>query len=133
MQEKLVIQSHGKKTYFRCEICNNHLKIQELRDHSEGFDKTKSWSAKDSFVLMEKGQTGAKRVKHVPRVRAPFLCKDSTHCLDDSLMKGQLRNECLESKTSALSDYLFGVLRRFQHCTGHITTGSWKDRGNQYI
>ena len=24
-------------------------------------------------------------------------------------------------------------LRRFQHCTGHITTGSWKGRGNQYI
>ena len=31
------------------------------------------------------------------------------------------------------SFYLFGVLRRFQHCTGHITTGSWKGRGNQYI
>ena len=29
--------------------------------------------------------------------------------------------------------HLFGVLRRFQHCTGHITTGSWKGRGNQYI
>ena len=29
--------------------------------------------------------------------------------------------------------YLFGVLRPFQHCTGHITTGSWKGRGNQYI
>ena len=29
--------------------------------------------------------------------------------------------------------YLFGVLCRIQHCTGHITTGSWKDRGNQYI
>ena len=29
--------------------------------------------------------------------------------------------------------YLFGVLRRLQHCTGHITTGSWKGRGNQYI
>ena len=29
--------------------------------------------------------------------------------------------------------YLFGVLRRFQHCTGHITTGSSKGRGNQYI
>ena len=29
--------------------------------------------------------------------------------------------------------YLFGVLRRFQHCTGHITTGSWKGRGNKYI
>ena len=32
-----------------------------------------------------------------------------------------------------ISFYLFGVLRRFQHCTGHITTGSWKGRGNQYI
>ena len=29
--------------------------------------------------------------------------------------------------------YLLGFLRRFQHCTGHITTGSWKGRGNQYI
>ena len=29
--------------------------------------------------------------------------------------------------------YLFGVLHRFQRCTGHITTGSWKGRGNQYI
>ena len=29
--------------------------------------------------------------------------------------------------------YLFGVLCRFQHCTGHITMGSWKGRGNQYI
>ena len=28
---------------------------------------------------------------------------------------------------------LFGVLRQFQHCTGHIATGSWKGRGNQYI
>ena len=28
---------------------------------------------------------------------------------------------------------LFGVLRCFQHCTGYITTGSWKGRGNQYI
>ena len=27
---------------------------------------------------------------------------------------------------SLLFQYLFGVLRRFQHCTGHITTGSWK-------
>ena len=29
--------------------------------------------------------------------------------------------------------YLFGVLRHFQHCTGHIMMGSWKGRGNQYI
>ena len=29
--------------------------------------------------------------------------------------------------------YLFWVLRRFQHCTGHIATCSWKGRGNQYV
>ena len=29
--------------------------------------------------------------------------------------------------------FLFGVLHRFQHGTGYITTGSWKGRGNQYI
>ena len=29
--------------------------------------------------------------------------------------------------------FLFWVLHRFQHCTGHITTGSYKGRGNQYI
>ena len=29
--------------------------------------------------------------------------------------------------------YLFGFLCRFQHCTGHITMGSWKGRGNEYI
>ena len=29
--------------------------------------------------------------------------------------------------------YIFGVLRCFQHCTGHITTGSWEGRRNQYI
>ena len=33
----------------------------------------------------------------------------------------------------ALFIYLFGVLRRFQHYTGHTMTGSWKGRGNQYI
>ena len=27
---------------------------------------------------------------------------------------------------------LYGVLPHFQHCTGHITTGSWKGIGNQY-
>ena len=29
--------------------------------------------------------------------------------------------------------YLFGGLCCFQHCTGHITMGSWKGRGNQSI
>ena len=27
----------------------------------------------------------------------------------------------------------FSFIWGFQHCTGHITTGSLKDRGNQYI
>ena len=37
------------------------------------------------------------------------------------------------TKGYPINRFLFGVLRRFQHCTGHITTGSWKGRGNQYI
>ena len=28
---------------------------------------------------------------------------------------------------------IWGFLRPFQHCIRHITTGSWKGRGNQYI
>ena len=36
------------------------------------------------------------------------------------------------AKTIRDLSYL-GFLCRFQHCTGHITTGSWKGRGNQYI
>ena len=37
------------------------------------------------------------------------------------------------STSSKFFIYLYVVLHRFQHCTGHITTGSWKGRGNQYI
>ena len=33
----------------------------------------------------------------------------------------------------SLHSYFWGLLRRFQHCTGHITTGSWKGRENKYI
>ena len=44
---------------------------------------------------------------------------------------GQRRGTC--GHAMALFVCLFGVLRRFQHCTGHITMGSWKGRGNQYI
>ena len=41
-----------------------------------------------------------------------------------------------DTKTGCHPKYvncLFGVLHRFQQCTGHITTSSWKGRGNQYI
>ena len=58
------------------------------------------------------------------------------------LRKPLLRNTKIGSRLNFVSDnllspiifiYLFGVLRRFQHCTGHIMTGSSKGRGNQYI
>ena len=43
-------------------------------------------------------------------------------------------SKCVKNSTADhLFIYLFGVLHRFQHCTGHTTTGSWKGRGNQYI
>ena len=38
------------------------------------------------------------------------------------------------SDASSILNYLFiSVLGHFQHCTGHITMGSWKGSGNQYI
>ena len=39
----------------------------------------------------------------------------------------------LMGQTRVIFIYLVGVLRRFQHCTGHIMTGIWESRGNQYI
>ena len=39
----------------------------------------------------------------------------------------------MNSISNRLEEYLLGVLHCFQHCTGHITTGSWKGRGNKYI
>ena len=45
-------------------------------------------------------------------------------------MFGSPRNRYQEPRI--LFIYL-GFLRRFQNCTGHITPGSWKGRGNQYI
>ena len=41
-------------------------------------------------------------------------------------------NSCMFFYRIDLFIYL-GFLGRFQHCTGHITMGSWKGRGNQYI
>ena len=35
--------------------------------------------------------------------------------------------------TEFLVIYLFGVLCHFPDCTGHITTSSWKGKGNQCI
>ena len=42
-----------------------------------------------------------------------------------------VQNICIFYYEQAI--YLFGVLCHFQHCTGHIMTGSFVGRGNQYI
>ena len=47
------------------------------------------------------------------------------------LINSKLNGKIIEKCQKII--YLFGVLRRFQHCTGHITTGSWKGRGYQCI
>ena len=46
-----------------------------------------------------------------------------------------LHKECTVGVTlyNLSCSFIWGFLRRFQHCTGHITTGSLKGRGNQYI
>ena len=50
-----------------------------------------------------------------------------------ALFLRDLTNKDILSSANCLFIYLFGFLRCFQHCTGHITTDSWKGRGNQYI
>ena len=47
-------------------------------------------------------------------------------------LKGQMSVVFMQLQ-NVIFIYLFGVLRHFQHCTGHIMTGSCKGRGNQYI
>ena len=47
------------------------------------------------------------------------------HCLHICLFYGSNEN-------MNLFIYLFEFLRPFQHCTGHITMGSFMGRGNQY-
>ena len=75
-----------------------------------------------------------------PRCRDNLMGNHFTHaqpcCL--SPRRGQAINSLAKGSTflknwGTLSVHLFGVLHCLQHCTGHITTGSWKGRGNQYI
>ena len=51
------------------------------------------------------------------------------------VLKVDVSNDQINVKNNRreLFIYLFGVLHHFQHRTGHITMGSWKGRGNQYI
>ena len=53
--------------------------------------------------------------------------------LQTTIVRKKLRLLVSNSLHSNTEFYLYGVLRCFQHCTGHITMGSWKGRGDQYI
>ena len=71
------------------------------------------------------------------------ITKNNGHCLDnnevkesESVCRGTLRNSYFTTSGDGhfcTFIYLFGVLYHFQHCTGHITMGTWKGRGNQYM
>ena len=63
-------------------------------------------------------RTQAHKVSHSRKL----LCQSS---------QGQLPDGSITSAYQQICSVYF--LFRFQHCTGHITTGSWKGRGNQYI
>ena len=75
---------------------------------------------------------------HKVRVRRidsnPHLC--TSRALAGMISKESGSSNCtlMTCRNRMFTDcVLFGVLHRFQHCTGHIMTGSWKGRGNQYI
>ena len=59
--------------------------------------------------------------------------EDDNHRVIPGLWRQGACLQDIEEVAGGNRDSLFGVLRHFQHCTGHITTGSWKGRGNQYI
>ena len=72
------------------------------------------------------------RIPHKSRkLKRAFLLANFTNCAELQISYYFCIRVGPPSDSSFI--YLFGVLRRFQHCTGHITTGSWKGRGNQYI
>ena len=68
-----------------------------------------------------------------PTMGQTAIHKYSIHIAGTSLAHTILHFISIEIICIFLFIYLFGVLHRFQHCTGHMTTGSWKGRGNQYI
>ena len=66
-------------------------------------------------------------------IRVVKLIPRASNSIADLLSRSYSDKPINQGLLSYLFIYLFGVLHRFQHCTGHITTGSWKGRGNQYI
>ena len=73
-----------------------------------------------------------KFVDHIPCIAGMTMEKYLNWIILSTCMNcdGKTQGVCLVSYWFIC---LFGILCRFQHCTGHITMGSWKGRGNQYI
>ena len=74
-----------------------------------------------NYILLNFGD-----IKKIHKIRKTYARTIVYSGSDNQTKRGQ-------AKEFLVFIYLFGVLRRLQHCTGHITTGSWKGRGNQYI
>ena len=71
-------------------------------------------------------------ITHAPLSENP-VSASATEKVMSVLASPRKSNIRLGSKAQEKNIYLFGVLCRFQHCRGHIRTGSWKGRGDQYI
>ena len=69
--------------------------------------------------------------------RATNHCSDDSDTVHKEMKTGEVCCDTdtlkLGSDASNIEFYLFGVLRRFQYCTGHITMCTRKARGSHYI
>ena len=81
------------------------------------------------FITTSQGKLCEAISSHSHSTNHPHLITDLILFTDFTV----LILSCFLMSYQRLFIYLFGVLRSFQHSTGHITTGSWKGRGNQYI
>ena len=81
-----------------------------------------------NFLELKAVLLALKSLEHLCRDQIVLVATDNTTVVSYINKQGGMRSGSLCALLC-----LFGVLRRFQHCTGHITTGSWKGRGNQYI
>ena len=80
------------------------------------------------FVIRHGNDSGERLLYCIFIFRPIFPCTTGLEALTDCKSTAQAL-----MRFYLLFIYLFGILRCFQHFTGHITTGSWKCRGNQYI
>ena len=109
------------------------LTNREFQENVEIKPKLRTYKLFKRHVETEKYVTA-----NLSRYERSLIAKFRSGTLQLAIETGRFRNIeindrlCISCNQNQV-DCLFGVLRRFQHCTGHFTTGSWKGRGNQYI